>query len=185
MTDATSPDTLPSHESTADLPASYDRWRTKFHKWIAQRSRGDVADAILLLPDLLALVVRLIRDPNTPLFFKSQLLLVAGYILLPIDIIPEAVLGAAGLADDVVVVSLMLMRILQSANDLPKELIQKHWAGKGNITDTLQDVVENQGELINTKVWKAIRSLFGDPSPEPAMVDNSPSQDSHQSGNPY
>jgi len=176
MTDEQTPmNTDANPQDISDLPGRYERWRTKTHQWIAQRSREDVADGILLLPDLAALAMRLVQDARTPLFFKGQLVLVLTYVFLPIDFIPEAVLGAAGLADDVVIISVMLMRILQSANELPKELIQEHWSGRGDLTETLTDILDNEDGLINTKVWNAVRRLFGDTPPEPAMVDTTPS----------
>jgi uncharacterized membrane protein YkvA (DUF1232 family) len=154
-----------------DLPGFYNHWRGRVHSWIADRSREELADAVLILPDLFALVIRLIRDGRTPLRFKSQLIMVAAYVLLPVDLIPEAAFGAAGLADDALVVSVMLMRLLNQANDLDPHMLRELWSGKGDIVDVLTEVVESDGEVVNTRVWRRVRAMFGNPGPEPAVVD--------------
>lgn len=153
-----------------DMPRFYTAWRRRVHEWIARYSREELADAVLFVPDLAALLLRLLSDSRTPLFFKSQLLLAAIYILLPIDFVPEAVMGAAGLADDAVVASLVLMKLLQSARNLDPQLLRELWPGKGDVVATIQEVVESSGEIVNTRTWKRIRMLFGSPSPEPAVV---------------
>lgn len=161
----------PTRPPTRDLPDFYDRWRERVHGWLAERSRSELADAVLILPDLMALVMRLILDSRTPLFFKSQLVLVAAYVLIPIDIIPEGVLGAAGLADDAVVVSLMLLKLVQSASGLDPKLLQELWPGQGNVTELLQEVAGSEGKLMNSKVIRSVMGLFGLKVPEPAVVD--------------
>jgi uncharacterized membrane protein YkvA (DUF1232 family) len=161
---------MPPVEDLPDLPGFYQRWRERVYQWIRARGPAALADAILLLPDLVALTLRLIRDPRTPLPFKAQLLAVSIYALSPIDIIPEAAFGAMGLADDVLLLSLMLLRLLESASQIDPDLIREHWAGKGDVVETLQEVVQNKGELVNTKLWNSLRRLFGDTPPDPAVV---------------
>lgn len=168
--------TSPAEDTLADLPPSYDRWRARVHGWLSKKTRDELADAVLLLPDLLAFAWRLVRDSRTPLFIKSQLLLIIGYVVLPVDFIPEAVFGAAGLADDAVLLSIMLMRLVQNAATLDDELLNEHWAGNGNVKDTLQEVVENGGELLNTTVFQRLQNLLGNKTPDPPIVDMPPHQ---------
>lgn len=149
----------------------YENWRSKVHSWIAARGPGEIADAVLLLPDLMALAIGLLKDPRTPLPFKSQLLVVAAYVLLPVDLIPEAVLGAMGLADDTIILSTVMLSVLDGATKIPADVVRQHWHGSGDVTQALQEIVKNKGELVNTKVWKKVRGLFGDTSPEPAVVE--------------
>jgi len=144
-----------------DMPDFYTNWRLRVYTWLEERSQSEIADAVMFLPDLLALVIRLLRDPRTPLFFKTQLLLVAIYVVLPVDLVPEAIFGAAGLADDVLIVSVMLLRLLHSAAGLDESLLRQHWAGGGDLVGTLHEVVEGEGEIINPRVWNQLRRLFG------------------------
>jgi uncharacterized membrane protein YkvA (DUF1232 family) len=117
------------------------------------------------------LVIRLLGDPRTPLFFKSQLLIVAMYVLIPVDFVPEAVIGAAGLADDAVIVSVMLLRLLQGATSVDPQVLRDNWSGQGDIVATLQEIVANDGEIVNSNIWRRIRGLVGrDGTPDPAIV---------------
>ena len=158
-------------EGGQDLPGFYEGWRRRVHGWVSRRAPGELADAILLAPDLLALVIRLLRDKRTPLPLKSQLLVVMIYVLSPVDILPEAVLGAMGLADDVVIMAGVLLGLMESASALDPAVLREHWSGQGDIAETIQEVVDNKGELVNTKVWKRIRGLFGQPQPDPVVVE--------------
>jgi uncharacterized membrane protein YkvA (DUF1232 family) len=116
-------------------------------------------------------VIRLIQDGRTPMRFKSQLVMVAAYVVLPVDLIPEAVFGAAGLADDALVISVMLMRLLGNSKELDQQMLRELWSGKGDIVDVINEVVDSGGEIVNTRVWRRVRSLFGNSGPEPAVVD--------------
>src|SRR5690606_974488 len=61
-------------------------------------------DLLLLLPDLAVLLARLLRDPRVPRGGKAIALLGIGYVLSPIDLLPEGLLGPIGLVDDLFVV---------------------------------------------------------------------------------
>jgi uncharacterized membrane protein YkvA (DUF1232 family) len=156
------------------LPDFYDHWRNQVHEWLAGYSRHEIADAVLLLPDMLALVIRLILDSRTPLLLKGQLILVAAYAFIPIDFIPEGLFGAAGLTDDAVVISVMLLRLVQGTANLDPQLLQELWPGQGSVTDLLREVAGSDGKLMNSKVIRSLLGLFGFNIPEPAVVDPTP-----------
>ncbi len=169
MTDLTP---TPSPSQLRPLPDVYEAWRARVHGWIGAKTRPAVADTLLLLPDLLALLTRLIFDPRTPLFYKAQLVLAAVYVLIPLDFVPEAILGAAGLADDVVLVSVMLMKLLQHSSQLDEKLLQELWSGKGNIAETLKLVATNDQKLIHPRLWQIARLLLGIKPPDPTTVNS-------------
>jgi hypothetical protein len=93
------------------------------------------------------------------------------YVLIPVDFVPEAVIGAAGLADDAVIVSVMLLRLLQGATSVDPQVLRDNWSGQGDIVATLQEIVANDGEIVNSNIWRRIRGLVGrDGTPDPAIV---------------
>lgn len=144
-----------------DMGSFYERWRERVHGWIAERSPREVADAVLLLPDMVALVLRLMKDPRVPLQFRGMLFAVALYAISPIDIVPEAMLGALGLADDTLVISTVVLRLMQQATEIDPKLIRENWSGQGDVVETMHSIVESKGELFNNNVWQRIRSLIG------------------------
>src|SRR5690606_16449675 len=86
--------------------------------------RSNVRDALLLLPDLTVLLFRLLRDPRVPVGGKAIALLGVGYVLSPVDLVPEALLGPIGLMDDLMIVAATLSRIV---NYVHPDVVRSHW----------------------------------------------------------
>jgi uncharacterized membrane protein YkvA (DUF1232 family) len=92
-------------------------------------------DVLLLLPDLAVLLARLLRDPRVPTGGKAIALLGLGYLVSPVDLIPEALFGPIGLLDDLFVVAATLSRIL---NYVHPDVVRSHWSGQGDALDAIQ-----------------------------------------------
>ena len=96
--------------------------------WIQQRRMGrslDWREALRLVPDVVRLLRALIRDGTVPRSVRWSLIGLLGYLLLPIDLIPD-VIPVLGIADDVIVVALVLrFAIRRSGTDA----IRRHWSG--------------------------------------------------------
>ena len=93
------------------------------------RTRPDgltVRDGLRLLPDVVRLVRRLAADPGLPRRLRIRLWLLLGYLLSPIDLVPDVV-PVLGYADDVVVVAWALRSVVRSAGD---EALARHWPGE-------------------------------------------------------
>lgn len=79
------------------------------------------------IPDCLVLVRRLLADPRVPRRRKALLLLLAGYLALPFDLVPDFI-PVAGQLDDAIIVALALRAVLRSGGE---ELLREHWPGPG------------------------------------------------------
>lgn len=84
-----------------------------------------VADAARLLPDLVGLVRRLAADPDVPRSVRLTLVVLVGYLVFPLDLVPDF-LPAIGYADDAIVVALALRRVARTAG---ADAITRNWAG--------------------------------------------------------
>jgi uncharacterized membrane protein YkvA (DUF1232 family) len=96
--------------------------------WRAHRRDPDTAhlrDALRLLPDLLRLIRRLAADPTVPRGVRVRLLLLAGYLASPIDLIPDFV-PVLGYADDALIVAIALRSVTRHAGP---DAIARHWPG--------------------------------------------------------
>jgi uncharacterized membrane protein YkvA (DUF1232 family) len=93
-------------------------WRTKPGEY-------DVKEALRLLPDLVRLIKRLATDPDTPRGVRIRLVLLLGYLALPIDLIPDFI-PVLGYADDAIIVALVLRSATRSAGP---DALAKHWPG--------------------------------------------------------
>lgn len=112
----------------------YDRLRSNVRKH-APGASSDVRDLLLLAPDLLILLVRLLRDGRVPLLEKGVAVLGLGYVLSPIDLLPEIVFGPLGLVDDAVVLALTLSRLV---NHVHPDVVRSHWPGQGDALEAVQ-----------------------------------------------
>jgi uncharacterized membrane protein YkvA (DUF1232 family) len=112
----------------------YDRIRGTLRAR-APGASSDLRDLFLLAPDLLILLLRLLRDSRVPLGEKGVALLGLGYVLSPIDLLPEFLFGPLGLVDDLVVLGLALSRIL---NHVHPDVVRAHWSGQGDALEAVQ-----------------------------------------------
>lgn len=78
-----------------------------------------------LVPHALILTRRLLRDPRVPALDKALLWLLLGYIVSPIDVVPDFI-PVAGVLDDAVLVALVLRFLLRHTD---RTLIAQHWPG--------------------------------------------------------
>jgi uncharacterized membrane protein YkvA (DUF1232 family) len=84
-----------------------------------------LADAAQVVPDAIRLVHRLARDPTVPRSARITLWLLAGYLLSPIDLVPDFI-PVLGYADDAIVASLALRRVVRKVGPTA---LERHWTG--------------------------------------------------------
>ena len=90
-------------------------------------------DLLLLLPDLVVLLFRLVRDSRVPVVAKTIALLGLGYVISPIDLLPDF-FGPFALLDDLLVAVAALSQIL---NTVHPDLLRSHWSGKGDVLEVI------------------------------------------------
>jgi uncharacterized membrane protein YkvA (DUF1232 family) len=93
---------------------------------LAARPKGNLlGEAVRLLPDLLRLLRRLAGDSRLPRADRVRLALLLGYLVLPIDLVPDFV-PVLGYADDAILVSLVLRSVVRRAG---APVVRRHWPG--------------------------------------------------------
>src|SRR3954469_20788168 len=93
--------------------------------WLHRPSRDKAGVLLRLVPDLTRLVYRVARDRNVPRRSRAALLLLAAYLALPIDLVPDFLPGIGAL-DDVILVALVLRWV---GRGVGRERIERHWSG--------------------------------------------------------
>jgi uncharacterized membrane protein YkvA (DUF1232 family) len=93
--------------------------------WWARPQELGAREALRLLPDLVRLVRRLAADRSLPRGVRVRLWLLLGYLLMPLDLVPDFV-PVLGYADDVVVVAWALRSVVRRAG---AEALARHWPG--------------------------------------------------------
>lgn len=92
---------------------------------VARPAGATLGDAARLVPDLVGLVRRLAGDGSLPRSTRITLGLLVGYLVFPIDLVPDF-LPVIGYADDAIVIALALRRVVRVAG---VEAVERHWRG--------------------------------------------------------
>jgi len=93
-----------------------------------QRRAGADVDwkgLLRLVPDVIRLVKRLASDATVPRATRWWLMALLGYLLMPIDLVPDFI-PVLGCADDAIVVAIVLRFAIRHAG---LEAIERHWPG--------------------------------------------------------
>ena len=144
------------------------KWRNRIHDWIKNNSSSNIADVVLVVPDLLILITRLAFDNRVSPGIKAGLLAAIAYVVSPLDLIPEGLVGPVGLADDagvLVLISSWLVHIVK----IDKEIVREHWPGENDpieVIDNLHKRITDNPETIfggktGIRIWKVLQRKFG------------------------
>lgn len=121
------------------------------------QSRQLVTDAVLMMPNIIKLVGRLIRDPRVPRRAKISLGLAAAYVISPIDLVPE-VIPVVGWADDVIIVMFAIDSLIDRAGS---EIVEEHWDGPGDLLALVRDVVGLSRNFVPKRIGQILDRLNG------------------------
>lgn len=87
------------------------------------------SDYIFIIPDVVSLIYRLLKDNRVPLKTKLVISSAISYTMFPMDIIPDKI-PFIGKVDDISVIFFALNRIVK---DVPLNVILENWQGKNEI----------------------------------------------------
>ena len=156
-----------AEEVDDDLPSSgllsfYDRLRARISRYLeakAGKVGPAVADALLLVPDVFILLVRLALDKSVPKEKRALIGSALAYFLLPIDLLPEAIVGPVGYVDDLV---LGLSVLSQAFGSELEPYAAKYWSGSKSLRNALRDVVGAANSLLSEDLFDKLRRTLGE-----------------------
>jgi uncharacterized membrane protein YkvA (DUF1232 family) len=137
----------------------YYKFRKKLAAW-AESPEGKQhpwLDIIMLTPDLLHLLIHLAADPDVPFSVKGKITLVIAYIINPLDLLPELMIGPGGFLDDVVLAVYLLNSLFTEVED---NIILRHWAGSSDLLSIVKDISEKADRLIGSGLLRKLRTLI-------------------------
>ena len=108
----------------------------------------------LLVPNMVKLIARLLRDSRVPARNKATLVFVGAYLVSPIDLIPSFVVGL-GQLDDIVLAALALNQLL---HDVPDHVLRQHWDGDQDVLDVVREVLEVSTSVVPGRVKRLFSS---------------------------
>lgn len=121
------------------------------------QSRKLVTDAVTLVPSLIKLIGRLVKDPRVPRRSKIALGLAAAYVASPIDLIPE-VIPVLGWADDLLLLMLAIDSLIERAG---KDVVEEHWDGPVDLLGMIREVISASRMVLPKRITSVIDRLAG------------------------
>jgi uncharacterized membrane protein YkvA (DUF1232 family) len=156
-------------EKEAKYMDFYGRLRLKINNWAQSgkllRTRGNWTDRLLqyllLLPDLVHLKIKLLMDKEFPPRLKGYILIAFGYLLMPLDFIPDFI-PVIGFIDDLLVVTVFLNKIINCRDEAVTERIKVHWLGEEDVFAKVKEMMIIINELA-AKIPRGIHNFIKKP----------------------
>lgn len=140
----------------------YDKGRDKAREKIKDNLPNNAkvySDYLFIVPDLLALILRLLKDDRVNIKTKLAVSASIAYIVCPNDLIPNNI-PLVGKIDDIAVLFFALNKI---ATDVPMNVIIENWSGKNEMILVLKNGLEYitnfTGARNIDKIYKIIEEL--------------------------
>ena len=112
---------------------------------VPPRSRQDLAvEAVLLVPNIVKLLIRLMRDRRVSMRRKAFIGAVLAYVVSPVDLIPDFVFGI-GRLDDLVLVSLAVDHLMSGTDET---IVREHWDGTEDGLDLVRSAFSWAASII-------------------------------------
>jgi len=153
-------------ESDDELPSKrllsfYDRLREKILHSVEKRG-GKMSEnalkALLLVPDVFILLVRLMLDKSVPGSTRAMVGGALAYFILPADLLPEMILGGAGFLDDLILATAVLS---QAFGGELEPYARRHWSGPEDLRVVLRDLSQTAQSLLGQNLYDKLRRLMG------------------------
>lgn len=142
------------------LLSFYDRLRGRILKAVEKRG-GKMSEgafkALLLVPDVFILLVRLTLDKEVPASTRAMIGGALAYFVLPADLLPEMLLGGVGYLDDLVLATAVLSQAF--GGDL-EPYARKHWSGPEDLRVVLRDISGTAQSLLGQNLYGRLRGLM-------------------------
>ena len=79
------------------------------------------------------------------------------YFILPVDLFPEAVVGAPGFLDDIVLAAAVLSQTLGGELE---PYARKYWNGDQELREVLHDIADSAQHLLGRNLYRRLRSTL-------------------------
>lgn len=110
-------------------------------------------DYLFILPDLISLIYRLLKDKRVPVKTKLVMSAALAYVMVPSDLIPNNI-PFIGVIDDIGVIFFALNKVI---SDVPLRVIVENWEGSNDIILVMKNGLEY---LTNFTAAKNVETLY-------------------------
>ena len=113
-----------------------------------------VKEAVLALPATLNLFRKLLMDPAVPRSRKVLAVAALGYLISPIDLIPDFI-PVVGRFDDVLLAAFAVDRLLRS---VPPEVREQYWNGSPETLELITGLLTWGAEMVPSRLRRLLGS---------------------------
>lgn len=143
--------------------------KNKILNWVKENGGGltkEITDLVMILPDLVLLLIRLIKDQRVPAELKMKITLAVAYVVSPVDLIPEALGSILGFIDDTLAMAVLIASLV---DEIPNEVISDNWTGRPDILDLIIKGKDLLSRMLPSNISEKLISLFSVASNEAAV----------------
>jgi uncharacterized membrane protein YkvA (DUF1232 family) len=137
----------------------YDRIRSSIQDFIDKKGGvlGKAAEFLMLVPDVFILLFRLTTDRRVAGKDKILVGSALAYFVLPLDFMPEALLGPIGYLDDLIFGVYVLNKILSNTS---AEVLREHWSGSDDVLEMIQKVLTAADSLVGGDIVGRFKKIL-------------------------
>lgn len=117
-----------------------------------------VREAALTLPNVAKLIYRILRDDRVPQGTKVFAAGMLVYLVSPIDLLPEALLGPLGKVDDLLLAAYTIDRLIKVAGP---QVVAEHWDGSSEAGEFVETILDVTSHLVPRPVRQLLERLGG------------------------
>lgn len=143
-----------------DTIDTYERLRIRLQNWAETKTgkENKWLEYILLLPDLLRLLCGLTLDSDVPIAQKAKIGMAVAYIISPVDVIPEGLVGPIGYVDDVALAAYCINNLLETVDEV---VILKHWKGEADLLKMCRHILAVTDDMVGAGLWSKVKGVMG------------------------
>jgi uncharacterized membrane protein YkvA (DUF1232 family) len=119
------------------------------------RLRKVAADAVSTIPNLVKLLTRLLRDPRVPRRTKIVLAAALGYMVSPVDVVPDFIPGL-GAVDDLLLMAFAVNHLVHVAGE---EVVLEHWDGPRDLLELVRAILDVASDMVPVRLRRLIARL--------------------------
>lgn len=146
----------PAREVPGPHAGTYRQVRARIQAFLKRELPDWVQPAVpwlLLLPDFIYLLARLVADDRIPRRAKLLAGAALAYVALPLDVLPD-ILPAVGLLDDAALTLLALEALVAMS---PAEVVREHWPGDQDVLEVVRNGLEWAGQYFPKGIMQRLR----------------------------
>ena len=128
------------------IEGAYNKGRNVIKEKLPQKVKG-ISDYLFIVPDLITLIYRLLKDNRVSIKTKLTVSASLAYTCFPSDLIPDKI-PFIGKIDDIAVLFFALDRI---AKDVPSNVILENWAGNDDLIEILKVGLDYVKDIFGVK----------------------------------